>query len=101
MDIEQFLADRKQALLSMDQATIEAYMEKYEVPRPSGNRVFWLMVHKARTGDTTLPMFERAASKEWLRRAGSRSMDDGDVLPPTKPAEAKRYFDRLKEWGIE
>lgn len=98
--IAQLVKDRDAALLSMDKATIEAYMIKYDVPKPSNESVFWLMVHKARTGATALPMFERAASKTWLHVRGSESMDDGDVFPPISGSERKKYDRRCEELGV-
>jgi hypothetical protein len=98
-NLDEFLHDRKQALLSMDRATIEAYMQKYGIKVPSNEEVFWISVHKARTGDKFLPMFERAASKRWLEVRGYQSMDNGDVLPPLETYA--KYYERCKDFGIE
>jgi hypothetical protein len=78
MNIEEFVRERDEALLSMDKEKILAYMKKYGVRLPP-DELFWLIVHKARTGATSLPMAERAKSKEWLIAHGSHSLDDGDV----------------------
>lgn len=100
MDIKQFIKERDNALLSMDKAQIEAYMIKYGVPFPNGEETFWRMVHKARTAAINLPMFERAASKAWLYARNSKSMDDGDVLPPIEGKSFKQYQQRCKDFGL-
>lgn len=101
-DLDAFLKERKEALLSMDEETIRGFFRKYNGREMPGNTAtFWMAVHKARTADRTLPMFERAASKRWLIIHNSEPMDDGDVLPPTDKANAKKYFARLERWGIE
>jgi hypothetical protein len=92
-DVKKFVAERDAALLSMDKEKIIAHMKKYGSPVPD-KRFFWLTIHKARTGATGLPMVERAASKWWLIHFGSKSIDDGDVLPPTTKA-ARRKYDKL------
>ena len=78
-NMQQFVADRREALLSMDREIIEAYMRKYGVRIPNDEEVFWIMIHKARTGATDLSMAARITSKQWLSERGMRSMDDGDV----------------------
>jgi hypothetical protein len=78
-DEEQFLVDRKAALLSMDKATIVAYMQKYAVRPPTDDETFWRGIHKARTAARDLPMEARQESKRWLLAHGSQPMDDGEV----------------------
>lgn len=46
---------------------------------PSSRHVAEMMMHKARTGSTSLPMELRRASKQWLLARGYSSLDDGDV----------------------
>lgn len=87
---EQFVRERDKALLSMDKERIIAHMKKYGSPVPR-DEIFWLTIHKARTGAVSLPMAERAASKWWLHRFGSRGMDDGDVLPPLTKSANRKY----------
>jgi len=97
-----FVQERDHALLSMDKATLLAYYQKWSDKQPpSDDKVFWASVHMARTGARSLPMFERAASKRWLMARNLRSMDDGEVLPPTEPAEMEKYLMRCEEFGCE
>lgn len=83
---EEFLRDRREALLSLDPAKIIAYAEKYNVPglaesaalaegNPDGG--FWVIVHKARTGAPDLPAWAREASRRWLHQRGHSAMDEG------------------------
>lgn len=74
--VEQFLSDRKAALLSMDEACIRAYARKYgaEIIQEAQGEVFWIMVHKARTGATDLSEEERQKSREWLAERGVSSL---------------------------
>lgn len=79
-EMKRFLADRRKALLSLNKATIYAYLRKYgEDPRPSSDEVFWTGIHKARTAAKDLPMQARSDSKYWLALRGMQSLDDGDV----------------------
>ena len=83
---EEFLRDRREALLSLDPAKIIAYAEKYDVPGlaesaaiasqdPNGG--FWVIVHKARTGALDLPAWAREMSRRWLHQHGHSAMDEG------------------------
>lgn len=72
--IKELVADRREALLSMDKEKILAYMRKYGVPLPSNDDVFWISVHKARTADLSLPDDERQISREWLAARGYQAM---------------------------
>lgn len=83
-DLEQFMADRKAALTSMNKQQILDYMDKYD--SESGERmaavpeeIFWNAVHKAITGAKDLPIEFRSKSKAWLEERGSMSLDDGDL----------------------
>ena len=98
IEIKQFTKERDEALLSMDKDRILAHMRKWGVPVPREG-IFWLAVHKARTGATSLPMFERAASKRWLIVHGMHSLDDGDVLPPVEGPEQQKYLKRCRQFG--
>lgn len=79
MDVKEFLADRHEAFLSLDEAVIRAYATKYGATLPTDPDVFWVAVHKARTALTSLPMAERSKSKAWLLERGLASMDNGDI----------------------
>jgi hypothetical protein len=75
------VAERDQALLSMDEQQIRAYFRKYNGWDMSPSKdVFWLAIHKARTATRSLPMEARQESKRWLLARGSPSMDEGEVI---------------------
>ena len=77
-DIQQFVKDRNEALLSLDKDKIIVFMNKYKIPLPSPE-VFWITIHKCRTASTGLRTEAREMSKEWLTQRGFQSMDDGDI----------------------
>lgn len=81
-ELDQFLKDRNEALLSLDETKIRAYMEKYgeadALPKDKPE-VFWRGVHKAITGCKDLPIEFRRKSKAWLAERNSSSWDDGDL----------------------
>jgi len=100
-NLDEFLADREAALLSMDEETIMAYVQKYDVYLPEDKGVFWASVHMARVVLRPLPMFERAASKRWLIENGLEVSDGGEVLPPVEnKTEMVKYYDRCKGFGV-
>jgi hypothetical protein len=76
---EQFLTDRREALLSLDKEKISNYMLKYGTQPPKDEDIFWMSVHKARTALKELPLDARQKSKDWLTERGYRSFDDGDL----------------------
>lgn len=81
VDIEEFLKERDAVLLSGDVDACVAFLLKHN-PRlkpPSSREVAELMMHKAITGSTGLPMEYRVKSYRWLMAHGSSSLDDGDV----------------------
>lgn len=65
-----FVNDRDTALLSMDENTIRAFMNKYGIPASNNDKVFWIAVHKARTGIKTFDPIEKAKSIQWLTERG-------------------------------
>ena len=83
-EMEQFVKDRREALLSFNEQTVRGYFLKYEgTPGPIDARVLWTAVHKAITACTDLPMEARSKSKKWLVNRGYSPADDGDVPMPT------------------
>lgn len=74
LSIDEFLADRQAALLSMDMATVNAFMRKYGSPKLPDDETGWAAVHKARTAIIGFPAGEKAKSAEWLAARGMRSM---------------------------
>ena len=80
IEANQFLVERRKALLSMDKTKILAYVQKWGVRNiPQDEKMFWVTIHKARTGATDLPLPERRKSKLWLSQRGFQSLDDGDL----------------------
>jgi hypothetical protein len=86
--IAQFIHDRDDALLSLDERRIRAFIAKWRIPwTPDPEWSLWIAVHKARTGAKTLPMDARSLSKQWLTERGFSSLDDGDVpVPASAPS---------------
>lgn len=83
---EEFLRDRRKALLSMDVREIIIFADKYDVPgladsaalaEANPESAFWVIVHKARTGACDLPAWAREASCQWLRQRDHSAMDEG------------------------
>ncbi len=71
MYMNQFLKDRREALLSMDKKKIEQYMKKYDVRfKPSNDLVFWTAIHKARCNLLDFPIEEKEKSRKWLHEHG-------------------------------
>lgn len=70
IDWDGFLSDRREALLSLDRDKVLAYAEKYGVSIirevADDEYLFWIIVHKARTGALDLPDEERERSRQWL-----------------------------------
>lgn len=73
-DVQQFVADRNSALLSLDANEILAFASKYSISLPNNPEAFWRGVHKARLEITTMPEEEKAKSLQWLRDRGSGPM---------------------------
>lgn len=80
-EIEAFLAERRAVLIEGDLDAVEVFLKKYNpsLPKPSSREVTEIMLHKARTGATDLPVAMRRASKHWLERRGYQTLDDGDL----------------------
>ena len=76
---DEFLRDRREALLSLDRNIINAYCIKYDINLPSTDEAFWLAIHKARTASLDLPIEERRISKRYLLSVGSEPWDDGEI----------------------
>jgi len=69
----QWIADRNEALLSMDKAKILEYSRKYNGDdgfEQEDEYIFWIAVHKMRTASLGLPEMERRISMNWLIERG-------------------------------
>lgn len=67
MDIEKFVKEHDEALLSLDEKKIKAYMKKYQVRFCPGNEtVFWAGVHKAIIEINSASAEQKKKSHDWL-----------------------------------
>lgn len=89
-----FVRERDAALLSLDKATIEAYAQKYQIPFPTDEEVFWVAIHKARFNCLSLPDEPRSDSLRWLERRGYSPDFDFSTIsrdsPPSGNGEAAK-----------
>jgi hypothetical protein len=69
-NIEQLVADREHALLSLDADTIHAYQRRWGVRIEPDPEAFWVGVHKDRTALLISFPEARALSKAWLEQRG-------------------------------
>ena len=70
---KQWIADRNEALLSMDRAKILEYSRKYNGDdgyAQEDEYIFWISVHMMRTASVGLPENERRKSMYWLIERG-------------------------------
>lgn len=70
MDINKFVKERNEALLSLDKKKITAYAKKYWVSMPKDELIFWAGIHKARLGIKDFPDDEKEKSRIWLKENG-------------------------------
>lgn len=72
-----FVKERNDALLSLDENKIDAYMKKYNprFKKPENKKVYWASIHKSicnlflvESNDITLEQYER--SYKWLSENG-------------------------------
>lgn len=68
-NVDNFVKDRDEALLSLDRKKIEKYMKKYGIPKPP-KEIFWVSVHKARCEIDKFPKEEKQKSMVWLVTRG-------------------------------
>lgn len=68
--IKRFTKDRNRALLSLDKTQILAFMEKYHIPAPSSEIVFWAGVHKGIVNMRAASEEQRHRSYAWLIEHG-------------------------------
>lgn len=71
IDIKKFVQERNEALLSLDEQKIRAYMRKYGVSFNPENETVWLAgVHKAILGISSATPEQRERSGKWLVEQG-------------------------------
>ena len=69
-NMKQFLRDRDNALLSLDKEKIVAYCNKYGVPIPDNELVFWAGVHKGIIAMNASTAEQKRNSAMWLVEHG-------------------------------
>ena len=72
MDMQAFVKERDEALLSLDKNKILEYCKKYSVPIPDDEEVFWAGIHKARIHTNSIPLDAKLDSCMWLGEHGFR-----------------------------
>lgn len=70
MDVQNFIRERDEALLSLDRQQIQAYCEKYGAKLPSSEKAFWGGVHKAICTLSSATPTQKKNSKRWLIEHG-------------------------------
>lgn len=66
MNMEKFVKERDEALLSLDKKKILAYSKKYSVKFPKNETAFWAGVHKAITALDSATEEQKQRSRDWL-----------------------------------
>lgn len=70
MSIEKFVKERDEALLSLDIDKITKFMNKYDVPMPKNETVFWAGIHKAICNLNSATSEQKLNSMIWLVNNG-------------------------------
>lgn len=70
--IQRFVSERNEALFSLDEAKIKAYLRKYgeKEVADAPELIFWAAVYKAILGITDAPEELKEKAKGWLARNG-------------------------------
>lgn len=83
-----FVKERNDAMLSLDERKIRNYCRKYGVPMPANDTVFWAGVHKARIEISAATEEQREESRKWLIEHGFKP-DLGPILEAGKRHKQK------------
>jgi hypothetical protein len=70
INVDLFIRDRDEALLSLDKDKILAYSIKYGVHIPRDESVFWAGVHKARLALNCVDAEGKTISRNWVAENG-------------------------------
>lgn len=68
--IEQFVKERNEALFSLDEKKIKAYLTKLGVPIPENEQVFWGGIYKSICNITNAPADVVEIARERLKEMG-------------------------------
>ena len=69
-EIREFVHERDAALRSLDRRQLLAYFQKYQIPVPENEMIFWASVHRARLGIRHITQKEQEDSALWLMKHG-------------------------------
>ena len=69
-EIKQLVKERDDALLSLDKDKIMRYMQRYGIPCPKNEIVFWAGIHKARMHINAATEQQKQESAAWLLQHG-------------------------------
>lgn len=78
-ELEQWIKDRDEAILSLDKEKIDAYSRKYnmgETYKPKDDLIYWAGVHKCVLAIRSASEEQKASSKKWLIEHGFKSTFD-------------------------
>lgn len=70
MSFDEFLRERNDAILSMDEGKIRDFSRKYGIPEPQEDIVFWAGIHKSILALNAASEEQKTASKAWLTEHG-------------------------------
>lgn len=68
--MREFIKERDAAMLSLDKEKIKRYCEKYGVPIPANETVFWAGVHKCICNIAAATIDQKLQSAQWLFEHG-------------------------------
>ena len=68
-EIREFVHERDAALRSLDRRQLLAYFQKYQIPVPENEMIFWASVHRARLG-IRLPQETNPEVLQHVRKKG-------------------------------
>ncbi|MGE4213180.1 MAG: hypothetical protein AB7E42_00180 [Anaerotignaceae bacterium] len=68
MEMSTKAKERNEAFFSLDKNKIEAYLKKYNIPRPQNELVFWAGIYKAILVIPSAPDDLVLKSKWWLKQ---------------------------------
>lgn len=68
-----WLADRREALLSLDVVKMRAYARRYGIAAPESDQACLIAMHKARCEAIDIPLDEQIKSLAWLDERGFKA----------------------------
>jgi hypothetical protein len=74
-EMRRLVEDRNAALLTLDRATIVAYLRRYGEEPHLNEEIFWAGIHKARLSIPTLGDDAHIVSRQWLAEHGFKPVE--------------------------